>query len=129
MITYSTCTSCSHAFLCTSSTPFTEEVLCVCCRDRAQAARKALEKKGSRNTSKFRGVTHHIRTGRWESHIWQGGKQIYLGGFDTEEQAAMAYDIAAVKFRGKKAQTNYNMCNYKDELSQRNRVRGTEVHE
>ena len=33
-----------------------------------------------KSTSCFRGVTHHCRTGRWESHIWDNGKQIYLGG-------------------------------------------------
>jgi AP2 domain len=42
---------------------------------------------GIRSTSKYRGVTHHCRTGRFESHIWDSGKQVYLGGFDTEEQA------------------------------------------
>ena len=41
---------------------------------------------GIRSTSKYRGVTHHCRTGRYESHIWDSGKQVYLGGFDTEEQ-------------------------------------------
>ena len=39
-----------------------------------------------RTTSRFRGVTHHCRTQRWEAHIWEAGKQIYLGGFSGEEQ-------------------------------------------
>eukprot|EP00889_Picochlorum_renovo_P005139 jgi/Picre1/32169/NNA_007515.t1 len=28
--------------------------------------------------SKYRGVTHHARTNRYESHIWDEGKQLYL---------------------------------------------------
>ena len=68
------------------------------------------------NTSRFRGVTHHCRTGRWEAHIWEQGRQVYLGGFDSEEQAALAYDIAAIKCRGQHAATNYAMSNYAQEL-------------
>jgi hypothetical protein len=45
-------------------------------RDRAATARKALESRGVRSTSKYRGVTHHCRTGRWEAHIWETGKQV-----------------------------------------------------
>lgn len=35
-----------------------------------------MKEKGGRPTSSFRGVTHHIRTGRWEAHIWLDGKQV-----------------------------------------------------
>ncbi len=42
--------------------------------------------------------------------------QVYLGGFDNEEQAALAYDIAAIKFRAHDANTNYNISNYEQEL-------------
>ena len=42
--------------------------------------------------------------------------QVYLGGFDNEEQAALAYDIAAIKFRSHDANTNYNISNYEQEL-------------
>ncbi len=41
---------------------------------------------------------------------------MYLGGFDNEEQAALAYDIAAIKFRAHDANTNYNISNYEQEL-------------
>lgn len=42
--------------------------------------------------------------------------QVYLGGFDNEEQAALAYDIAAIKFRAHDANTNYPISNYEQEL-------------
>lgn len=38
-------------------------------------ARGPGSKIGVRATSRYRGVTHHCRTGRFESHIWDCGKQ------------------------------------------------------
>ncbi|KAJ6811519.1 AP2-like ethylene-responsive transcription factor TOE3 [Iris pallida] len=69
-------------------------------------------------SSQYRGVTFYRRTGRWESHIWDCGKQVYLGGFDTAHAAARAYDRAAIKFRGREADINFNLADYDDDLSQ-----------
>ena len=30
------------------------------------------------------------RTRRWEAHIWDAKKQVYLGGYDSEEHAGAA---------------------------------------
>ncbi|XP_008449284.2 APETALA2-like protein 3 [Cucumis melo] len=79
-------------------------------------------KKGRRGpksrSSQYRGVTYYRRTGRWESHIWDSGKQVYLGGFDTAHSAARAYDRAAIKFRGVHADINFNINDYNEEIKQ-----------
>ncbi|KAL9165795.1 hypothetical protein ABFS82_06G193900 [Erythranthe guttata] len=69
-------------------------------------------------SSQYRGVTFYRRTGRWESHIWDCGKQVYLGGFDTAHAAARAYDRAAIKFRGVEADINFTIADYDEDMSQ-----------
>ena len=44
--------------------------------------------------------------------------QVYLGGYDSEAQAALAYDLAAVKYRGTSAQTNFELSSYQRELNE-----------
>ncbi|KAJ6939696.1 AP2-like ethylene-responsive transcription factor ANT [Populus alba x Populus x berolinensis] len=68
----------------------------------------------SRGASIYRGVTRHHQHGRWQARIGRvaGNKDLYLGTFSTQEEAAEAYDIAAIKFRGVNAVTNFNITRY-----------------
>ncbi|KAH7427708.1 hypothetical protein KP509_10G056100 [Ceratopteris richardii] len=68
----------------------------------------------SRSASKYRGVTRHHQHGRWQTRIGRvaGNKDLYLGTFSTQEEAAEAYDTAAIKFRVVNAVTNFDMSRY-----------------
>ncbi|KAK9290048.1 hypothetical protein L1049_008212 [Liquidambar formosana] len=90
-------------------------------QQRQQQGKKSRRGPRSRS-SQYRGVTFYRRTGRWESHIWDCGKQVYLGGFDTAHSAARAYDRAAIKFRGVDADINFNISDYDDDIKQMNNL-------
>ena len=72
------------------------------------------------HSSRFRGVTKHKRSGRWQAHIWirDTKKQVYLGGYSNEQHAAEAFDLVALKCKlvknGRKIKLNYPASKYQD---------------
>lgn len=61
----------------------------------------------STNRSGFKGVSFHRQLGKWRAVFHLNGKQIYLGAFPTPEEAARAYDAAAVREWGEFAYPNF----------------------
>ncbi|XP_042382966.1 AP2-like ethylene-responsive transcription factor CRL5 [Zingiber officinale] len=89
--------------------------------------RKSIDSFGQR-TSQYRGVTRHRWTGRYEAHLWDNsckkegqtrkGRQVYLGGYDMEEKAARAYDLAALKYWGTCTHINFPLEDYHAEIEE-----------
>lgn len=48
------------------------------------------------NTSGFKGVSWHKQHGKWQAYIKLNGRRRYIGYFDDLEQAAAAYQRAAI---------------------------------
>lgn len=57
-------------------------------------------------SSRFKGVVPQPN-GRWGAQIYEKHQRVWLGTFNHEHQAAKAYDIAALRFRGRDAVTNF----------------------
>lgn len=57
-------------------------------------------------------------TQRWEASLWLAGKQMYLGGFQDEDDAARAYDLAALACKGLSVPTNFPVDSYTDSLTE-----------
>ena len=55
-------------------------------------------------------------TNRWEASLWLNGRQLYLGGFTSEEDAAKAYDLVALSCKGLHVATNFDQSTYSAEL-------------
>lgn len=64
-------------------------------------------KKTSKATSRFKGVSWHKGTGRWQARLRIAKALHHLGCFENEEEAAIAYDTAAKAAFGEYANLNF----------------------
>ena len=65
-------------------------------------------RKRKNTSSRYIGVHFDKRSGRWAAHIRYKGKKIWLGYFDSEIEAARAYDMAAKRYHIDFARLNFS---------------------
>lgn len=63
-------------------------------------------KQSTSSTSRFKGVSRRSDTGQWRAYIQVEGRQVRLGVFESEMEAARAYDVAALEAWGSFAALN-----------------------
>jgi hypothetical protein len=61
----------------------------------------------SKTSSRYIGVCRDKKRNRWAAHLKHNNKDIWLGRFDNEIEAAKAYDEAAKEYHGEFAHLNF----------------------
>jgi len=81
------------------------------CTDRQNSMNRGPKKNCS---SKYKGVNFCKEKGKWRSKIQINGKPIHVGYFETENEAAKAYDLKAIELFGEFAYLNFHYLQLKD---------------
>ena len=68
----------------------------------------ANKRKTSGASSQFKGIHWYTALGKWKAMIRFNGKLMFLGHFSSEEDAARAYDKAALTCFGEFAKLNFS---------------------
>lgn len=69
-------------------------------------SQNAQNSKSSAGASRYKGLTWHKPTHTWSVRIMVDGRRLSLRYFKSEEDAALAYNAAAVKYFGEYARLN-----------------------
>ncbi len=69
-----------------------------------------------KTSSQYIGVSFEKSRGLWVTTIRNNNKSIWLGRFDSEIEAARAYDAAAIKYHGEFARLNFPREDYNVEI-------------
>lgn len=77
-----------------------------------EGKKPVLSTRSKKKSSKYRGVSKCSKDGRWQARIRVGKVVKYLGRFCTQEEAAHAYDVGALKYHSAKAITNFPPSSY-----------------
>jgi hypothetical protein len=81
---------------------FRKEALMAVSMQESQASKP---KRKGRYTSKYKGVSR-TKSGRWAAHICVNGRSIYIGTYEYEHEAALAYNLTALELFGEMAFQN-----------------------
>ncbi len=76
-------------------------------RQNQQNHPKYFKRKSSEHTSRYVGVHWFKRNKKWGASIQADSKRRFLGLFSDEQDAARAYDAAALELRGEHARLNF----------------------
>lgn len=74
------------------------------CTPSQNQANKVRQKNSSQQ---YKGVHWNKKDKRWSAAIRENGRQLHLGNFKDERQAALAYDAAALRIYGEFARINF----------------------
>ncbi len=76
-------------------------------RDATREGNSQNRRQRADNTSGYKGVTWHKRIDKWQAKVKADGVSRHVGYYETAEEAARAYDIAARFFHGEYASLNF----------------------